>query len=107
VPDQQQLHHDIYTNLTTETRRAMHRADELGYEVTLKLHADPYGVEVTMRPATKRARARLMLKGFEGQMIRATSPFVAEDPSTDMVAIEAAVLKALELHDKWMGLVPV
>lgn len=97
----------FYDNLTVRTRRAMHRADDLGYDVDVKLHADPYGVEVALRPRTDAARRRLTLKGLEGQMIRATAPFVEDDPSVDCIAIETALDKALELHDRWLNLVVV
>lgn len=101
APDDQAF----YDNLTERTRRGLHRADDLGYDVNVRLHANPYGVEVALRPRTRQARARLTLKGLEGQMIRATAPFVQDDPSVDCIAIEAALDRALDLHDRWLGLV--
>lgn len=97
----------FYDNLTVHTRRAMHKADMLGYDVDVRLHAEPYGVEVALKPRTAQARKRFRLKGFEGKMIRATAPFVEDDPSVDCIAIEQALDKALELHDRWLSLVVV
>lgn len=97
----------FYDNLTFRTRRALHRADELGYRVDMRLHTDPYGIVVQFTPTTPAAKKRLTLKGLEGQAIRATAPLVEDDPSVDCIAVEQAVEKALELHERWLGLVVV
>lgn len=88
----------LYDNLTDLTRRDMHRADEAGYDVQIRLH--PEGVEITLLPRTKEARVRLALRGFAGRAIRATAPFVELDPSVDCIAIESAVHEAMVLHDQ-------
>jgi hypothetical protein len=108
---QAELERELYETLTTHTRRQMERADALGYDVDLKLHLGeenttiPYGVEIVLRPRTNQARLRLTLKGLEGQAIRATAPFVRDDPTVDCIAIERAVDEALSLHDRWLSLV--
>jgi hypothetical protein len=98
-------HQALYENLTDRARRALHRADDLGYEVRLGILTDPAAAVATFTPVARRLRLAFKLKGFEGQAIRGAAPLVEDDPSVDCIAIEAAILEALAEHDNWFGLV--
>ncbi len=98
----------VLDGLSDRARRAIHRADDLGYDVAVGRHNQAEGdaAVVTLHPRSRQARARLKAAGLEAQEIRAVGQYMDDHPGLGYYqAVEACLEEALLLHHHYLGLV--